>query len=379
MREATQRGSVRLRPAATRPAWQRGRFWLQWGLTALLGALIVWRLDIPEAWRVIKSLQPGWLLLGIVALIASNFVHALKWEKLLECVGKTRVRDLFAVFWSSMATNNVIPFRAGDFLRVQVLSQRTGLSRSGIVASLFTETILDGVAFAVILLAGIVLLSGGGRELYITGTILSLAVLAMMVATVAAARVKDPQTLGSFGPFRWLSPRFRRLLEGVLPDFIEGLRPLGSWRSGLVVTAWSLFAWMLEVLAYVAFGYAFRLEVPLGAYFVVMVAVNVSASITILPSNLGVYEFAAISILRATGASAGEATAYAIGTHVLVILTISGVGLLTLAYLHIGPGDIFYVRRRSPAPAPVMAKLHPQMRRARGVPHYGRLDRQGRH
>lgn len=37
--------------------------------------------------------------------------------------------------------------------------------------------------------------------------------------------------------------------------------------------------------------------------------------------------------------AAAEATAYAVGSHVLVIATISGVGFLTLGYLGLRPGS----------------------------------------
>lgn len=343
-------------PRAGIPIWRSWRFWLQWGLTAALIAAIAFSVDLAEAWQVIRRLQPAWLLAGVALLIASKFVHAVKWQRLLQTVGHVSLRDLFTVYWSSMATNNVIPFRAGDVLRVQVLAQRCHLPRSGIVASLLTERVLDGVSFAIILVVGLMLVSGSAGQFYFITFILSAVVLVALVATALLAQLDVRPGLEEHRILGRLPHGPRLLLDKFLPDFVEGLKPLGRLGSGLETGGLALGAWALEVLAYGAFGLALGLDIDPAGYLLVMVAVNVAGSLTILPSNLGIYEFAAISILQATGATAGEATAFAFGTHLIVILTISGIGVLTLAYLRIGPQDILYFRQQPPPSEAVTAK-----------------------
>jgi uncharacterized protein (TIRG00374 family) len=338
-----------LPPLRARPFWKTWRFWLQWGLTAAMVTVIAVSVDLGEAANVVRELQPGWLILGVALLVVSNYLHAVKWQRLLATVGHAPLRDLFAVFWSSMATNNVIPFRAGDVLRVQVLANRCRLPRGGIVASLLTERVLDGVSFVLILACGLVLLSGGGAEFYVVSVVLAAVVGAALLGIALLARIEVRPDFDEQRLLGRLPPRLRRSLSGVLPDFLDGLKALAQPRSALESGAWALAAWMLEVGAYAAFGLALGLDIGPGGYFLVMVAVNFAGSLTILPSNLGIYEFAAISILQATGASAGEATAYAFGSHLIVILTISGVGILTLAYLRIGPHDLLYFRRQPSA------------------------------
>lgn len=344
------------RPRSPVPIWRSWRFWLQWTVTAALVAAIAFSVDFEDAWRVIRGLQPGWLVVGVAFLIASNFVHTVKWQRLLQTVGHVSLRDLFAVFWSSMATNNVIPFRAGDVLRVQVLAQRCRLPRSGIVASLLTERVLDGVSFAILLALGLLLVSGSAGQFYLIAFILTAVVLAALIATALLAQLEVRPGLEEHRILGRLPHGPRRLLDRFLPDFVEGLKPLGRLDSGLETAGLALAAWVLEVFAFAAFGFALGLDIDPAGYLLVMVAVNVAGSLTILPSNLGVYEFAAISILQATGATSGEATAYAFGSHLIVILTISGVGVLTLAYLRVGPQDILYFRQQPPRPKTAAAE-----------------------
>lgn len=325
-------------------SFRRWRGPLQWVLLGVVVALIVWRTNFADAWDVVTSAQPGWMVAGVALLVLSNLAHSIKWQKLLEDTGTAPLRELFAVFWSSMATNNILPFRAGDVLRVQVLSTRTGLPRTGIVATLLSERVLDGVSFAVILFAGLLLISDEGAELALVGAVLGGLTLVALAATVAVARLDPDREVGSRAWVNRLPARARQPAEELLPSFIRGLRPLGRPRSGVVAAAWAVGAWALESAAFWAFGAAFGLDLPLAAYLLVMVATNFAGSLTVLPGNLGVYEFAAIEILRASGATAGEATAYAFGSHILVIATISGIGMGTLAYLRVRPSDLSKMR-----------------------------------
>jgi uncharacterized protein (TIRG00374 family) len=338
------------------------RAWLQVAMLVALVALVVWRVDLQEAWDVFTSIGPGYALLGVALLIASNVVHAKKWQCLLEGLGAVRLRDAFAVFWASMTTNSVIPLRAGDVLRVQVLSQRTGMSRPGIVASLFTERLLDGVSF--IALTAVALAISGSQN-YVNFWLLAIfaVFMAVVVATVIAARSMPGAEIEHSRWLRPLPPRLRHRLAEFLPHVIDGIRPLGQAHSGLQVTGWALLAWSLEGAAFIAWGKAFGLDVGTGALLLVMVAVNFTSSLTVLPANLGIFELTAVGILRATGADPPEATAYAVGTHLLVIATIGLVGVGALLYLRLSPSDVFYLHRRTDGAATPGTLEAPEPRR----------------
>ncbi|MEX0782008.1 MAG: lysylphosphatidylglycerol synthase transmembrane domain-containing protein [Dehalococcoidia bacterium] len=321
------------------------RLWLQAALLVAMAALIAWRVDLSQARDVVTSISPGYAAAGVGLLVASKLVHARKWQQLLGGVGHVRLRDAFAVFWVSMATNNLIPLRAGDVLRVQVLAQRTGLARPGIVASLFTERLLDGVSF-VVLVAAVLVIQGRTNDLNLWVLVALVLFAALVMATVAAARSKPGPEVERAPLLRLVPPRFRRQVAEFIPHALDGLRPLGEARSGLTVTAWALGAWLLEAAAFVAWGEAFGLEAGMTAFVLVMVAVNVASSITLLPANLGLYELTAVGVLGAAGIGPAESTAYALGTHVLIIATIAAGGLGAMAYLRLSPADVFYLRRR---------------------------------
>ena len=211
------------------------------------------------------------------------------------------------------------------------------------MASLFTERLLDGVSFVLLVGAALAI---GGRTNYLNFWALAalLLFIALIAITVAAARSRPGPDLERSRLLRPLPHRPRGLVAGFIPHAIDGLRPLGEPRTGLQVVAWALLAWALEALAFIAWGEAFRIDAGREVFVLVMVAVNLASSITLLPANLGFFELTAVGILRAAGVGPTEAAAYAIGTHLLIIATIGLVGIGTLAYLRLSLADIFYLR-----------------------------------
>lgn len=306
---------------------------LQWLFTLLVAGYILLRIDLPAAWHIAGDTRPQWALAGVALLIASDTAHVAKWQVLLGGLAPARFRDLFAVFWSSMATNNVLPLRAGDIYRVQALASRTRLPRPGIVATLLTERVLDAVSFLLLVLVALALLASSEPSDYALGFVLASLTLALLAAAIAIARSDPDLPLERRRVLGRMPLRGHPILKRLLPSFVRGMQPLGQPRAGLLAAGWAIGAWLLEALAFWAFGLAFGLDVSLATYLLLMVAVNMASSLTVLPANLGVFELASIEILRASGATPGEATAYAVGSHILVFLTISVVGLGSLAYL----------------------------------------------
>jgi len=320
------------------PRWRRWRGPLQWLLTAAVVAFILFRIDPREAWEVVRETRPQWAAAGVALLVASDTVHVAKWQVLLRGVGVARFRDLFAVFWSSMATNNVLPFRAGDVYRVQALGTRSGLSRAGIVATLLTERVLDAVSFLLLVLIALALVASSSARDYSLGLLLGLVTMLTLGAAIAIARTDPDTPVEERRVLGRLPARTHAAVGRFLPAFVRGMRPLGELRAGSLAAAWAFGAWLLEAMAFWAFGQAFGLEVGFATYLLLMVAVNMASSLTVLPANLGVFELASIEILRAAGATPGEATAYAVGSHALVFLTISAVGIGSLGYLRASRG-----------------------------------------
>lgn len=104
---------------------KRARKALLRGLTglALLGA-VLWLADPARVLGQLRQAQPGWLLAGLLAAIASNLVSALRWRALARWLGADMsARDACRWYFQAIGLNALLPgaVLGGDVYRAVVL------------------------------------------------------------------------------------------------------------------------------------------------------------------------------------------------------------------------------------------------------------------
>ncbi len=92
---------------------------------ALLGA-VLWLADPARVLGQLRQAQPGWLLAGLAAAIASNIVSALRWRALARWLGADMgVRDASRWYFQAIGLNALLPgaVLGGDVYRAVVLKR----------------------------------------------------------------------------------------------------------------------------------------------------------------------------------------------------------------------------------------------------------------
>ena len=90
---------------------------------ALLGAVVALA-DPSRVWGQLRQAQPGWLLAGLLAGIASNLVSALRWRALARWLGaNASARDACRWYFQAIGLNALLPGAVvgGDVYRAVVL------------------------------------------------------------------------------------------------------------------------------------------------------------------------------------------------------------------------------------------------------------------
>lgn len=333
------------------PVYSHRRVLTRLVISGSLVGFLIWRVDMAEALRTLTDVNYVYALPALSLFTLAKFVFAVRWRVILERLGRPPVGSLFGTMLVSNMANNVLPLRLGDLLRVQVPAQRHGLSRSGLTSSVFiTETLLDGVTFAVLALVGIALLDVPGvlndfAWAMIGGVVTGL-LLAMLGAHLTVpAGWRPGRWLG------WLPEKARAALAEILPPFVVGLAALRHPRMGGQVLVLSIVAWLLEGVMFWLFGLAFGLDLSFGSYLMIMIAANMVISIPLAPSNVGPYEVAVAEVVAVLGVARSVAGGYAIATHILNILWVTVTGLIAMWLLGLRPQDIFYLRAPERMPA----------------------------
>ena len=329
---------------------RRGRRWLrrvwQLGITAAFVVGAVLTVDIEMLIEAMQGVN-WWLLVpGLSLFTLAKFIDAWRWLYLLQGLGDPPPhRALFGAFLIGNVVNNLLPLRAGDVAKVQVLANRYGTSRAGLAASVFVvEATLDAMVF-LLLTSLAILLSGQGIGTFgLEGAqarglaiIAGVAILAMSLALVLA-RSRGLDLVGKLAP-----QRYRTKVSGWIDAARAGLHALRSWRRMLVALALSLPSWLVEAGMFAVIGRAFDLGLDYPAYLAIMVAANLAVALPFGAWNLGPYEVLVTATAVAAGADEATALAYAITIHIATNLWIFITGGLAFWFMGINPRELLSV------------------------------------
>jgi len=324
-------------------------------LQALIGvaaiAVLFWRVDIVGAVRQLPEVDAGWLAPGLVMFTISKAVHAYRWRYFLRHRSEIPTRHLFALFLVSNLANALIPLRAGDLLRIELPNRRFGVPRAEMASTvLVVESLLDGMTFVVLLSGGLLLLDLPPvlRQTLLT---LTLFVGTIFVITVMAARFGELWDPAESRLLSWVPDRIRPAVARRFLELVAGLDSLRTAGAAVVALAISVVAWIGEIAVYWFIGHAFGLNMTVAEALVVTIAANLAVAIPVTPWNVGPYEIVVTEALVVMGADRAAASAYAIGSHLLLLAWIGVTGVAAMWSLDLRMRDI--VRRpATQAPPP---------------------------
>ncbi len=250
-----------------------------------------------------------------VSLFILYLAHAARWNRSLQPVlGNTYWQG----YWAMLITyplNAVLPAHAGDLIRVNLLSTRTGVSRATILGA---EILDKGMDFCGPLPATALLLAFDRSPSWLTkGVGLILLGIFGIALFVVAARARAPSTA------TWLGRALGKLRDAYL----------GRDVKQLMLTA-GLFAslpWVGEAVVLYVLGNGFGIPLTPVEAFCVLVGLKVGMAVP-TPGGIGSVEAAGAAALVFFGAEPAHALALMLiyRTSQLAAGSVVGTGLLAL-------------------------------------------------
>jgi len=329
----------------------RGRRRLLAGIvgSALAIALLLWALrgvQIAEVIRRIRDADP-WPLAVAVVLASLTFpVRLVRWRLLLrdESGAPLKPWPLWHATAIGFMANNILPFRAGELVRVIAATRLSGARFTATMSSIAVERIFDGLSVVGLLALGLLtsnLPSGvvvGGVSLARAAQVAGL--LSIVALFAAGAVVALPETADRLVR-RMLPPgRFTERLIALADGIRHGLASLRSPALLTGVAAWSIALWVLNAVAlWVCFA-AFDIPVGLGGALVLQGILVIGISVQLTPGFIGQFEAAIVAALALYGISNDVASSYAIAYHGATFLPITLAGAWSLARTPVDLSDL---------------------------------------
>ncbi len=272
--------------------------------------------------------SPGewWALAGAIALYAvATLVRGERWRALLLAEGGHPSRlDAQALNTVGYATNNILPARAGDAVRVVLMAPLARMSMKSVLGTLLAERLLDiAVILTLFIVVGYGLLGEAGA-----GDVGWILLATLLFGAAAAGAVL-------------IIRRNERMHEFMAPILSSTLQ-LRS-RHGIVLLGVTFVIWALEAGVWMSAGAAagFPMDPIEGCYIVALA--SVFALIPSGPGYAGTQDAAAITGILALGGTHSQAVTYVILVRFVIAVPITIVGLTLIAVRYGG------LRRLRPA------------------------------
>jgi len=295
---------------------------------AILAGVVVWasRQDPPEL-----PDTPGqlWALAGAVALyFVAAAVRGERWWVLLrENAARPDRADTYALVAVGYMGNNVLPARAGDALRVVLLTPRAATDARTVVGTLIAERLCD-----VLVLVGLFALLAYG---VLSGAAIDLGDRMGTLAPVGAGAA----VLGLVA--LWVLAR-----TGHLGRVVAFLRPLAAatrnlrGRHGAEVLALTVVTWFLEGLVWWLTAVAADLGISLVEAFYVLALSSIFVMIPSGPGYAGTMDVAVLLGAAALGRPEFLALTYLILLRFVLMIPITVAGALLGAARYGGVGRV---------------------------------------
>ncbi len=128
------------------------RIWLGIALSALFIGIFLWRTDFGKIGDAFAHANYWWALASIPVYFVAAYFRAWRWKYLLRPLGEMRVSSLFPIVIIGFMANNLIPARAGEFVRAYIVGEREKVSKMAALGTIAVDRVFDGITLLPFLL-----------------------------------------------------------------------------------------------------------------------------------------------------------------------------------------------------------------------------------
>lgn len=299
-------------------------------ISAALLVWLFWNVDLRAVVARLADTRWGWLAVSVALNLTSLWARAVRWRYLFP--RRARPTHLFNAVMIGYMGNNLLPLRAGEVLRVYVVTRR-GQRFWTTVTTLVVERALDGLAVGVVL-AFVFFQIPTPREVAWASEVFVGLVGAMLVVLIAIAAAPLPcRILIRSLTYRW--PGIERRLLVVFDTMSDGLQGMRRPRQMVPTALWSIAIWVVIVLSVWACFHAASLDLPMTAALCVIAFIGLGVSLPSSPGFIGVIQAATVLALSFFGVGKADALGFSLLLHASQFLPVTLWGLLLLVVEHV--------------------------------------------
>jgi len=308
----------------------RFRLALGIAISVALFAYLLTTVDLAQVADRLRHTQLGWTAISVALAPLSLCVRARRWRYLF--APADRPPGLLPAMMIGYMANNILPLRAGELVRVYVVSHRWGRGFWAVLGTLVVERVLDSLSVVGALGILVLLIPVPKIFQYTAATLLVIDLVAVAALITLAAAPEAAARLLARLTARW--PHIEHRASRIFGTFVQGLDGVRARANLLPLIGWTILVWIVPALAAWTMILAMDLHLPITAGFTVLAFVGLSISIPSAPGYVGVFHYAAVLALEIFGVERETAVGYALLFHAAQIMPVTLIGWLFLLREH---------------------------------------------
>ncbi|HZY61366.1 MAG TPA: lysylphosphatidylglycerol synthase transmembrane domain-containing protein [Edaphobacter sp.] len=265
---------------------------------------------------------------GILAFTLAGYsLRCVRWTRMMRSTG-ARFGVCARVLMTSIAANNILPFRIGDVMRIFTYAPDLGASPSVILSTVILEKLLD-IFVLVLMFTAFMGPDVNRHSRLVAHGLLIISSVGLLVLLLGA---------------RTLEPLLRRLFQNTqnakikkiehwLLLALDCIRQIGIAGS-LLLLVMSIVVWVCEGMIFVSAAYLVGLTSGAAGCWQAVSVGNLSYLIPSSPGGIGTFEWAVKTSLVSHGASEPQAALFSLAVHIWLLVSITAAG-----------GTLFFVHR----------------------------------
>jgi uncharacterized protein (TIRG00374 family) len=303
-----------------------------------LSAVLLWwvfhTISFADVWVTLRASNLALFALASITATLCVPLRAIRWRPILDpVVPGLPYGSLWRATAIGMMINNTVPARVGEVARGFALTrEQPRVPFSAALASLAVDRLFDALVVLVLTVIPMLLPDfppGAhiGRFSATQMAMIGAAFLGVLMVVLYAIVFFPSWLIGLYEAFaRRVAPRFEEPGREALTHFATGLSVLRSPRRFVTVLFWAVLHWLCNGLAF-WFGFlAVGIHVSFAAALFLQGVIALGVAAPSAPGFVGVFEFFGVRGLALYGVPAAQATAWAVGYHLLTLVPITLIG-----------------------------------------------------
>jgi glycosyltransferase 2 family protein len=263
---------------------------LNLGISLFFLDFVFAEINLAEVAKAMANADYRMLLLSMAMILVHIYFRTVRWQWLLKPMGEVAFWPACRALVIGITGNTVLPARAGEFLRAYVLGRSTGLSKTGIFATLVVERIFDGLTVLLVLLA-VIVLGIQNEQLQLIGILGAIFYVGVMVGLIVfmTKRHWADALINKFLP----APLAQQVL-GLLDGFSSGLAILKNPYQLAMVTFWNGLTWIMIPISFwfALLAFDFGSPLPWQAPVLMLPAMALGLTVPAAPGGVGLVQAA---------------------------------------------------------------------------------------